>query len=471
MNPRRSIAGPLILIAIGVLFLLHAISPDFSVVRIFAQYWPYLLIAWGAIQVIEVSIRFLSGAPVPLRVISGGGWFVVVLICCFGLLAHAAWRPDTWWHRFSFQEGVQMFGNEHDYSIPPVEKTVGPSPHVVIENFRGSAKIAGVDGSTLSVTGHKAIRSFDNRQAEAAEAATPVVVAIDGNTVVVRCNQDRAAARNPVTTGLEISVPRGASIEASGTQGDFDISSIGGDVDLSTRDGSMHIDDIGGGVTIDTHHSDLIRCSGIKGAAVLRGSGNDVELDGISGPVTVTGHYPGTLSLRNLGPVHVTNFRTEFEAQKVAGEIRVDGGNLSAEEITGPAKLTTHATDVSLNGFTGEIELNVDSGDIALAPQHLPLSGMTVRTRSGNIDLTLPASATFALTAVADRGEVQNEFSDVLQKRSGGRGARLEGNIGTGPQLNLLTGSGNITIRKASGPASTPVSAPGTEKTVSYALR
>jgi DUF4097 and DUF4098 domain-containing protein YvlB len=471
MNFRRSIAGPLILIAIGVLFLMHAISPDFSVVRVFADYWPYLLIAWGAIQVLEVSVRFLAGAPVPLRVISGGGWFVVFLICCIGLLAHAAWRPDTWWHRFSFQEGVQMFGNQHDYSIPPLEKTVGPSPHVVIEGFHGNAKIAGADGNTFSLSGHKTIRSFDSRQADAAEAATPVVVAIEGNTVVVRCNQDRASARTPVTTDLEISIPRGASIEAAGAQGDFDISSLSGDVDLTTRGGSMHIDDIGGGVTIETRHSDLIRCSGIKGATVLRGSGTDVQLDGISGPVTVAGHYPGTVSLRNLGPVHVSNFRTEFEAQKVTGEVRIEGGNLAAEEVTGPVKLTTHATDVTLNGFTGPIELNVDSGDLALAPRHLPLSSMTVHTRSGNIDLTLPPSAMFALTALADRGDVQNEFSDVLQERSGGRGARLEGSIGSGPPLNLLSGSGNITIRKASGPAPAPVSTPTPEKTVSYALR
>ena len=63
MRQRGSVAGPLILIAIGVLFLLHTISPNFPIADVVAQYWPYLLIAWGVIQLIEISIRALSGRP------------------------------------------------------------------------------------------------------------------------------------------------------------------------------------------------------------------------------------------------------------------------------------------------------------------------------------------------------------------------------------------------------------------------
>lgn len=468
MNPRRSLAGPLILIAIGILFLIRAVLPNFSVGHVFAEYWPYLLIAWGAIELMEVSVRYLAGASAPLRTISGGGWFVVFVICCAGLLAHAAWQPHTWWHRFSFQEGVRMFGDEHTYPIPPAEKNVGPSPHVIIESFHGDAKITGADGSTISLAGHKAIRAFHGNKADAANAATPVEMALDGNTVVIRCNQDQADARTPVRTNLEISVPKGASVEAAGDHGDFDISGLTGGVDLTTRGGSAHVDDIGGGVTIDTHRSDLIRCTGVKGAAVVRGDGNDVELDGISGPVNIEGRYPGTVSLRHLSrPVHVSNFRTDFEAAKIAGEVRLGGGDLNAREITGPVKLAAHATDVSLKGFAGTIEISVDRGDVVLAPQRLPLSAMVVRTRAGNIDLVLPPAAAFTLTAFAHHGDVQNQFSDALQETDEGPGQRLAGSVGNGPQLNLVTGSGDITVRKASVGSGASVS----EKTVAYMQR
>lgn len=467
MRPRRSLAGPLILIAIGIVFLIRAISPGFSVLGIFSAYWPYLLIAWGAIELIELAIRFLAGSPAPLRTISGGGWFLVVVICCAGLLAHAAWESHAWWHRFGWQESVRMFGNQHTYSIPPTQKAVGPSPHVIVESFRGDAKIVGTDGDTVSLTGRKSIRSFSSDRADAANAATPVVIVLEGNTVIVRCNQDRADAGTPVRTDLELSVPKGASLEAAGVRGDFDISALAGGVALSTHGGSAHIDNIQGGVTVNTRHTDMIRCTHIQGPATLRGDGSDVELDGISGPVTVDGRYPGNVLLRHISQhVHIASFHTEFDAQSVPGKVILDGGALRAKEITGPVKLTSHATDVSLDGYTGPVAISVDSGDIALAPQHLPLNTMTVSTHAGNIELALPPDATFALTAFAHRGDVQNRFSSTLQETDQGPSTRLEGSIGTGPQLNLVTGSGNIILRKKS------VVSPGnhavTEKTVQY---
>src|SRR5437868_5834388 len=44
MRTRGSLAGPLVLIIIGLLFLIHAISPSFRIGEVFAHYWPFLLI-------------------------------------------------------------------------------------------------------------------------------------------------------------------------------------------------------------------------------------------------------------------------------------------------------------------------------------------------------------------------------------------------------------------------------------------
>ena len=47
-----SIAGPFILIAIGVLFLLHNLT-GFDVFHVIRQYWPLILIAVGVAKLIE----------------------------------------------------------------------------------------------------------------------------------------------------------------------------------------------------------------------------------------------------------------------------------------------------------------------------------------------------------------------------------------------------------------------------------
>ena len=61
-NPRRiSLVGPLILITIGALFLLHNWRPDFEPWPILATYWPLILIFIGLGKVWDNSrVRILN---------------------------------------------------------------------------------------------------------------------------------------------------------------------------------------------------------------------------------------------------------------------------------------------------------------------------------------------------------------------------------------------------------------------------
>jgi Putative adhesin len=147
----------------------------------------------------------------------------------------------------------------------------------------------------------------------------------------------------------------------------------------------------------------------------------------------------------------------------VPGEIRLDRGSLSVQNVIGPVKLTTHSTDVTLDGFTEGLDLNVDRGDIELRPERLPLGKISVHARSGNIELALPQSAKFALNASTDHGEVDNQFGEALKESSKGRGAKLEGSIGAGPDVSLVTQHGRITVRRASG-ENAPAKAVGDEQ-------
>jgi DUF4097 and DUF4098 domain-containing protein YvlB len=166
--------------------------------------------------------------------------------------------------------------------------------------------------------------------------------------------------------------------------------------------------------------------------------------------VTINGDYTGTISLHELAkPVRVEDMRTQLEIQQVPGEVRLDRGSLSLQNIVGPVRLNTHATDVQVDGVSNDVSMSIDKGDVEFRPAHLPLGKLNIRTRSGNIELALPESAGFALNANTDRGEIDNEFGDALRQQTEGRGARLQGNVSSGPEVVLTTGRGNITVRKA----------------------
>jgi hypothetical protein len=183
----------------------------------------------------------------------------------------------------------------------------------------------------------------------------------------------------------------------------------------------------------------------------LRGHGTDVELENISGQVTISGDYGGTISLRAvLKPIRVESMQTEVNAQQLPGELKIEPGSVTGQNLVGPLSVNTRATDVDLNGFTEGLNLSVEKGDIELKPSNVPISKMVVRTRAGNIDLALPEGANFQLLANTRRGEIENEFGGDLTETPEGHGARLKGAIGVGPDLSLETTRGTITLRKAS---------------------
>ncbi len=451
MRPRGSITGPLVIILLGVIFLIHAVSPDFPLADWIGRYWPYLLILWGGVALIEVAIRFLAGGVIPTNGVSGGAWFFVVVICLVGTAFFQFRSPDTWWRHTDWGRGFDnAFGDEHEFTVNGIQKSVGPAPHIVLGNYRGDVKITGADGSMFSLTGHKTIRAMRDDAAESSNEATPVEVSVEGKNVVIHCNQDRAGHRTLVTTNLDLTVPKGASLEVDSTSGDLEVTSLTGDLSLRSGDAGMRLQDIGGNIMVETRRSDLIRCTNVKGAVELKGRGSDVELNHVNGPVNISGDYSGTVSLRAVDrPVRMQNTRTELRVESLPGEARADRGSITVQDAVGPLVVNAHSSDISLENISNAEEVSVDRGDVDLKPGRLPLSKMSVRCGSGNIELALPEAAAFALTANTDSGEIQNDFGDGLKEQANGRGAHLEGAVGTGPTLDLITGRGTITVRKA----------------------
>lgn len=449
MRQRGSIVGPLILITIGILFLARTAWPAFSVIEFISVYWPYLLILWGGLQIIEISIRAVRHTPLPNNGISGGGWFLILVIAIFGFVAFEVHGPNAWWRRAGFDQGMDWFGEAHDFTVPQQTHKTGKKPVIRIEDFRGSAKISGTATDQVTLSGHKIIRAMNSGDARQSDSETPVEISDDGNTIVIAMNQRKAKNKVRVTTNIDLTVPRDATIEAFGRAGDFDVSGLDGDVRISSDNAGVRLQDIGGNVVVDTNHGDVIRCTNVRGSVELKGHSSDVELDKIAGQVTIDGSYSGTLTFRQIDrPLRLDNFGTSVSVEKINGELTMDRGSFSAQGIIGPSQVTTHATDVEIAGFTNTLEVSVDKGDVSLRPAPGTLSPMSVHTSSGNIDLALPGAAAFELTASTDRGGIENDFGSSLKTESAGKGARLMGAVGSGPALNLTTDRGTITIRK-----------------------
>jgi DUF4097 and DUF4098 domain-containing protein YvlB len=448
---RTSLVAPLLLIGIGLLFLARNLYPELPLLDYLARYWPFLLILWGSLRLVEIFIWAATDKPLPRAGVSGGEWVLVIFLCVIGFSVHAVHGINNWWPRTGITVGgLDMFGESYEYPIA-AEKAVSKTPHIVIESFRGNARITGVDMDSVKVTGHRTVRSFDQGGADRANRDSTFELAGDNNNVIVRTNQDRISGNMRLTADMEIMVPKGASVEAHGRYGDFDINDVAGAVEITSDNAGVRLQNIGGDARINLSRSDVIRIVNVKGLVDIKGRGADVDLDNVEGPVTLAGSYSGVIQFRNLQkPVHYRGERTDFSVEKIPGQVRMSLSDMTASNLVGPIHLTGKSRDVRMSDFSNGLELQMDRGDIELRPGVLPLSKMDVHTSSGDIELAVPASAKFDLNASTARGDITNDYGPPLRAESQGRGAELRGSAGGGASITLRSERGQVVVRKAS---------------------
>jgi DUF4097 and DUF4098 domain-containing protein YvlB len=448
---RSSLVGPLILIGIGVLFLLRNLYPQLPVLDFLAEYWPFVLIAWGALRLGEILFWAVRAKPLPANGISGGEWVLVIFLCLIGSGVYAA-RNASWFGPGRIRiGGLEVFGESFDYPVS-AEKQVAKVSRVTLESFRGNARVSGVDGDLVKVTGRKTIRAMQQNDANAADQATPLEIVVNGEQVIIRPNQDRVTNRSTrVSEDFEIAIPKGVSFDAIGQYGDFDVTDIQGNVEITSDNAGVRIQNAGGNVRVDTRRSDIVRATNVKGSVDIKGGGTDVELDQVGGPVLVSGTYTGTTQFRNVAKrVRFESSYTNFSVESIPGQLRISLSDLSGSNLTGPIQLTGRTKDVQLSDFTNSLEMSLDRGDIELRPNQPTVPRMDIRTRSGDIDLALAPNAKFQITASTDSGEITNDFGSALTEQSEGRGASLRGSTGDGPKISLSSHRGSITVRQAS---------------------
>lgn len=454
---RTSFVAPLLLIGIGGLFLARNIYPEMPLLEWVSKYWPLILIGWGLLRIVEIVSWAASSKPLPRRGISGGEWVLIVFLCMFGASLHAVRGFSNWWPDHMVQwNGLGFLGGErYEYPVS-AEKACSRTPRIVLEDFRGDAKIIGVDAAVagggadqVKVIGHKTIRSMDQEQADKTNEGAPLEISGDANNVVIRIRRDTAQRFERISATLDISVPKGSSVEFHGRTGDLEVNDIAGSVNVTSDNAGVRLKNIGGGARLDLNRSDVVHMSGVKGDVEIKGHGADIELEDMAGPVHVDGTYNGSIELRRLAkPLRFNGPRTSLSIEGVPGEVSMSLGDFSGSKLTGPTHFNARSRDVQISDFSGALEINIERGDLNLRPG-LPLGSIQARLRSGDIRLSLPAAAQFSLNASTNNGSISNPFDGGFKIEASGRRGSLRGAVGAGPAIDLETQRGDITVQKA----------------------
>jgi DUF4097 and DUF4098 domain-containing protein YvlB len=445
---RRSLAGPLILILIGVLFLLRNIGVHVPVWHFFGRFWPILIIVWGMVALIEHFVALRNGYQT--RGLGGLGIVLLIFIVIAGVAAHHS--SDVNWEGMRDQMQIDddlggMFGKAFTFD-DTIEQSfpAGGSLRVVCD--RGAINLSPSEGNTIRVVVHKKLYANNQEDANKYNEGSKPQVTVNGNNVVLNANTN-GAGDHGVQADMDIFVPRNAAVEVASKRGDVAINGRKADVKLAVQRGDISLNEVVGSAKMNLEKGS-IRATDIAGDVDIDGHVDDVTLENVRGSVKLNGDFFNDIRLSKITKtVEFKSARSDIALASVPGDLEISGDALRATDVGGPMRLVTRSKEIHLEGVTGDVQVDNANGDIEIRPaDKLPMGKMSLTGKHGDISLTIPANAGFQVDATTRKGDITTDFSSVKIDSSSG-GSHATGTVGNGAaKLQINADTGDIRINK-----------------------
>lgn len=449
-----SIVGPIILIAIGVVFLLVQMGrlDGRQVWDWYGHWWPVLLIGAGVVMFLEwIFDRYMPTDPSrPVyRTGMGGGVFSLLLLLVIAGVIFSGFRHGSgafFNHNLGINQNDldQFLGDKHE-SDQAMIQALPAGNGFSIDNPRGDVFVSGTsDDNQIHISVHKEVYSRSDSDADRkAQELVPQLTTVDNKVVLTMA--PLPGARGDLT----ISVPPTALISVTANHGDVHVSAIKAAVSVTANHGDVELSAITGPVTARINNSDS-SCSAhsITGPLIVEGRGQDLTLSDLSGPVTINGDFFGNTHLEHIrGQVKFHSSRTDMQLGRLDGETDIsNNADLSASEVVGPLTLSTRSRNVTLDRVAGDVSVTNSNGfvDVTSAP---PLGNVTIENRNGVITLTVPEHASFSVDAQTNDGDLNNDFS--LPTQGTDTHKNFTGTVGRGgPTLRLTNNNGDVSLKR-----------------------
>jgi DUF4097 and DUF4098 domain-containing protein YvlB len=451
---RRSIAGPVVMILLGVVLLLttmHVLQPQ-PILHWFGTYWPALIILWGVIKLVEYEQAKREGTR-PSG-IGAGGVLLLIFLIVFGMSATQASRFN--WDEIRDRinlgdDDITLFGHNYSYEDQLQQDfPAGASLHVV--NERGAVNVSESDDNQIHVAAHKRINADNQAEADKFNPATKPLISVSGNDITLSAHTQGAGDR-AVTTDMDIKIPRKAPVVISSRRGDVSVIGRDGEVEITSQHGDVNASDVNGKLNLNLSGGSA-RASTISSDVSVQGRGDDVSLSDVKGTARLSGEFDNIKLAKIAGAVSFKSARTDMEFSQLNGDLDMDSGDLQASDLIGPFRLLTRSKDVRLDGLSGDVRLENENGAVEI---HMSkLGNVQVSNRNSDVQLYLPDKAAFQLDARARGGEIESDF-DALKIENGDDQGTASGTVGAGgPRLVINNEHGGIELRKGSTVADAP---------------
>jgi DUF4097 and DUF4098 domain-containing protein YvlB len=450
-RPHRSIAGPVVLILMGILFLMGTmgVMDIHHLGSLFARFWPALLILWGVLKLIEYEQAKRYGQPA--RGIGVGGVFLLLFLIGAGLIATQASRLD-WKNigehiQIGDDQGIdEIFGGStFDYSGELNSPLPSSFTSMRVNDDRGTVTVNVSEDKKVRVSWRKKVHAENQKDADAYNTKTDPTILSADKMIVLNANTQGAGDKG-VSADMDIYVPANVSVSVTSGHGDVTIAGMSGSIEVNHHRGEVNINDHSGNVSLSLDGSSA-RLAHVKGDVTIQGKANEVAVEDVDGEVHLNGDFQESVRLVRVSrTVSFRSARTDMEFSRLDGRLDLDSGDLRADSLTGPMRLTTRSKDVALEGLSGDLRLEDSNGTVEVGLRKP--GNIQIDNRKGDVQVSIPPNTAVKVEARTREGEIASDF-DEIKVDNRDKQSSASGSIGSnGPRLALNCEKGSIEIRK-----------------------
>jgi len=451
---RGSIAGPVLLLILGVVFLLAQTGrlSWWHVATWYGSWWPVVLIGAGLILLAEWAFDqhlHPNEAMRGRRTLGGGVVFLLVVLALVGVSTWGGtkiYEHNLGQNSFFGKDlnGLDHFGNEHDEDTT-LSSAIGSAESLTVRNPHGDITVTGssTDGQ-VHVSAHKQAWSWNDSEAEDKEHRLEPLFNDNGTSLVLNVEAVEGGQND-----LTVQMPAGTALIVETSHGDISLNGIRAAVKLTQNHGDVELEDIVGSVDARIQDDNSsIQGHSIRGALLIEGRSGDVNLSDVTGDVNLQGDFFGTTHLERVnGVVRFDSSRTQFSAVRLDGELEIERGELQGSQLLGPVTLNSINKDISLERVAGSVKIyNRGKGDITISNAP-PLAPITIDNEHGSVNVGVPDDAGFVLSAQAKHGDVENDFGVPIEGSDSLHTANQT--VGHGGPAVTITTAGDVIVRKS----------------------
>jgi DUF4097 and DUF4098 domain-containing protein YvlB len=427
-------AGAVVLILLGILFLMGTMG---------VLNWHGLMILFGRYW--QAKRAGLAG-----RGIGVGGVFLMLFLIMAGLIATGASRVD--WGNIRDQLHIddsdmnEIFGgSSFDYNGDLASDLPAGTTGLRINDDRGTITVNVSDDKKLKVSWRKKVHAENQEQADSYNKKTDITITPADKVMVLNANTQGAGDKG-VSIDMDIYVPRNMDLSITSRRGDITVAGMTGSLDVSHQRGEINVSDLTGNAMLNIDRSST-RLQHIKGDVTIQGHANEVDVEDVDGAVRLQGEFYESVRLVRISKtVSFHSSRTDMEFARLDGRLDLDSGDLRADSLEGPMRLTTRSKDIALEGLSGDLRLEDTNGTVEVGLRKP--GNIQIDNRKGDVQISIPPNTAIKVEARTHDGEIDSDFGEIKVENHNSQSS-ASGSIGNnGPRMAINCDKGAIEIRK-----------------------